>query len=68
MALDAIFDAWLNLSHREKASVFVMVSTNAITGLVGEMSACESPRTLVKMVMYEALLAYEAMRKAGLTH
>ena len=30
IALEAKFDAWLNLSHREKARVFVMVRTNAI--------------------------------------
>jgi len=30
-AVEARFDAWLNLSHREKATVFVMVRTRAIT-------------------------------------
>ena len=30
-ALPARFDAWLNLSHREKASVFMMVRTRAMT-------------------------------------
>lgn len=31
-ALPAMLDAWLNLSHREKARVFIMVSTRAMTG------------------------------------
>lgn len=30
-ALPAIFEAWLNLSQRENASVFMMVRTRAIT-------------------------------------
>jgi len=30
-AVPARFDAWLNLSHLENASVFVMVNTSAIT-------------------------------------
>lgn len=30
-AVPARFDAWLNLSHLEKASVFVMVNTSAMT-------------------------------------
>lgn len=30
-ALPARLEAWLNLSHREKASVFIIVSTRAIT-------------------------------------
>ena len=30
IALEARFDAWLNLSHREKARVLVIVRTNAI--------------------------------------
>ena len=30
MAVDARFDAWLNLSHLENASVFVIVRTNAM--------------------------------------
>jgi hypothetical protein len=29
--LPARLDAWLNLSHREKASVFIIVKTRAIT-------------------------------------
>jgi len=33
-ALLAIFDAWLNLSHRENATVIVMVRTNAIAGVM----------------------------------
>lgn len=35
MALDAKFEAWLNLSHLEKASVFVIVRTSAMTNLKG---------------------------------
>ena len=31
MALEARLDAWLNLSHREKARVFVIVRTSAMT-------------------------------------
>lgn len=31
-AEDAMFDAWLNLSQREKATVFVMVRISAMTG------------------------------------
>jgi len=31
MALEARFDAWLNLSQREKATVFVMVRMRAMT-------------------------------------
>lgn len=30
-ALPAMFEAWLNLSHREKARVFIMVRTRAMT-------------------------------------
>ena len=30
IALEAKFDAWLNLSHLEKATVFVIVRTSAI--------------------------------------
>lgn len=29
----ARFDAWLNLSHREKARVFMMVKTRAMTNV-----------------------------------
>lgn len=32
MALEARLDAWLNLSQREKARVFVIVRTRAMTG------------------------------------
>lgn len=44
MALDAIFDAWLNLSQRENASVFVMVRTRAMA-IETAVSVCryESP-------------------------
>jgi len=44
MALDAIFDAWLNLSQRENASVFVMVRTRAMA-IKMAVSVCryESP-------------------------
>ena len=33
IALEAKFDAWLNLSHLEKATVFVTVRTSAIAKL-----------------------------------
>ena len=36
IALEAKFDAWLNLSHLEKATVFVIVRTSAIAKSVRE--------------------------------
>ena len=37
IALEAKFDAWLNLSHLEKATVFVIVRTSAIAKLGREI-------------------------------
>jgi len=45
MALEARFDAWLNLSQREKATVFVMVRMSAMT--VGKVvSGCSVAKFL----------------------
>ena len=38
IALEAKFDAWLNLSHLEKATVFVIVRTSAIAKSAREKS------------------------------
>lgn len=45
-ALLAIFDAWLNLSHLEKASVFVIVRINAIAILAKRQHSFPSPFSL----------------------
>lgn len=37
IALEARLEAWLNLSHRENAKVFVMVRMSAITGITRQV-------------------------------